>query len=159
MNFQNLDKNLQRASTGFLCEMSVDRMSLDIIYKENHVSHACKWTAWSDRNYIFLQKMAVQNELLNLLQAESEATVVYAAIVLSQVSQITLEYKGQFFHGEHNWSFEYIYINISRASSLNKSCPIYLILVPRIFILVLRSRKIDCLVESMARIVRAKASL
>ena len=29
--------------------------------------------------------MAVQNELLNLLQAESEATVVYAAIVLSQV--------------------------------------------------------------------------
>ena len=46
--------------------------------------------------------MAVQNELLNLLQAESEATVVYAAIVLSQVSQITLEYNGQFFHGEHN---------------------------------------------------------
>ena len=35
--------------------------------------------------------MAVQNELLNLLQAESEATVVYAAIVLSQVSEITLE--------------------------------------------------------------------
>ena len=51
---------------------------------------------------LFIQNMAVQNELLNLLQAESEATVVYAAIVLSQVSQITLEYKGQFFHGEHN---------------------------------------------------------
>ena len=34
---------------------------------------------------IFIQNMAVQNELLNLLQAESEATVVYAAIVLSQV--------------------------------------------------------------------------
>ena len=34
----NLEQNLQRASTGFLCEMSVDRMSLDIIYKENHVS-------------------------------------------------------------------------------------------------------------------------
>ena len=34
---------------------------------------------------IFFQNMAVQNELLNLLQAESEATVVYAAIVLSQV--------------------------------------------------------------------------
>ena len=37
-----------------------------------------------------LQNMAVQNELLNLLQAESEATVVYAAIVLSQVG-IALE--------------------------------------------------------------------
>ena len=33
--------------------------------------------------------MAVQNELLNLLQAESEATVVYAAIVLSQVRKNT----------------------------------------------------------------------
>ena len=40
--------------------------------------------------------MAVQNELLNLLQAESEATVVYAAIVLSQVSLIVLEFSVQF---------------------------------------------------------------
>ena len=47
-SLNNLDKNLQRASTGFLCEMSVDRMSLDIIYKENHVSLAYKRTAWSD---------------------------------------------------------------------------------------------------------------
>ena len=46
----DLDKNLQRASTGFLCEMSVDRMSLDIIYKENHVSQICKRFAWPDRN-------------------------------------------------------------------------------------------------------------
>ena len=38
--------------------------------------------------------MAVQNELLNLLQAESEATVVYAAIVLSQVkTDNSLEFK------------------------------------------------------------------
>ena len=35
--------------------------------------------------------MAVQNELLNLLQAESEATVVYAAIVLSQVRKKILQ--------------------------------------------------------------------
>ena len=35
--------------------------------------------------------MAVQNELLNLLQAESEATVVYAAIVLSQVRKKLLQ--------------------------------------------------------------------
>ena len=41
--------------------------------------------------------MAVQNELLNLLQAESEATVVYAAIVLSQVRiEHSLEFEFNF---------------------------------------------------------------
>ena len=118
----NLDKNLQRASTGFLCEMSVDRMSLDIIYKENHVSLANKWIVWCSKLRVThlsksLQNMAVQNELLNLLQAESEATVVYAAIVLSQVWQIALEINVQYFKSRNDLNFKYIYMYFIRTNT------------------------------------------
>ena len=48
-------------------------------------------------SFLIVQNMAVQNELLNLLQAESEATVVYAAIVLSQVFITYVHNNSQFF--------------------------------------------------------------
>ena len=47
-------------------------------------------------SFLIVQNMAVQNELLNLLQAESEATVVYAAIVLSQVFITYVHNKSRF---------------------------------------------------------------
>lgn len=56
--------NLQRSVTGFLCEMSVDRATREILYREN------------------LRGDTLKNDLLILLQAESEATVAYSAITL-----------------------------------------------------------------------------
>ena len=64
--------NLQRSSAGLLCEMSVDKASLESIYKAN-------------------EDLIVQNELLALLESESDATVVYASIVLTQLNRYTAE--------------------------------------------------------------------
>ena len=64
--------NLQRSSAGLLCEMSVDKASLESIYKAN-------------------EDLVVQNELLALLESESDATVVYASIVLTQLNRYTAE--------------------------------------------------------------------
>ena len=57
--------NLQRSVSGFLCEMSVDRATREILYRENQRGGD-----------------ALKNDLLGLLQAESEATVAYSAITL-----------------------------------------------------------------------------
>ena len=64
--------NLQRSSAGLLCEMSVDKASLESIYKAN-------------------EDLIVQNELLRLLESESDATIVYASIVLTQLNRYTAE--------------------------------------------------------------------
>ena len=56
--------NLQRSVTGFLCEMSADRASREVLYRENQRGGTLK------------------DDLLALLQAESEATVAYSAITL-----------------------------------------------------------------------------
>ena len=52
--------------------MSVDKSSLESIYRAN-------------------EDCAVQNELLTLLESESEATIVYASIVLTQLNRYTAE--------------------------------------------------------------------
>merc|ERR1719238_2104448 len=52
--------------------MSVDKTSLESIYKAN-------------------EDLVVQNELLALLESESDATVVYASIVLTQLNRYTAE--------------------------------------------------------------------
>ena len=110
-SLNNLDKNLQRASTGFLCEMSVDRMSLDIIYKENHVSVADKRTSWNENVWnIYLEHGCSK------WVAESVASGIwsnrrlccYCAI---SGRKIALELSVQFFQATRDWTFKYIYMN------------------------------------------------